>query len=229
MPNSAPASEPAARRIVDVGLTTAAQAGGDLLLVGCCEGEAPEPSRLPPAAREAVARLAGRAGWKASAGQLAEAETGSEGVPRVMLRGLGKRGELHVRRLDKWIREAVDLAALHGVGRLLLLLPDHPLASGPKAAGRIARHAALARYRFDQFRKRSEEPEALRRVELLVADRDEAHERELQVAREAALGIATARDLANSPPNLATPEWIAERAEDKRRQGNIPSIRYRGV
>ena len=202
------------RRLVELGLTLPDPASGDLLLVGCFEGEAPEPSRLPPALREAVARLAGRAGWKGTAGQLAETDSGDERVPRVLLRGLGKRAELHVRRLDKWIREAVELAAQHGVGTLLLLLPDHALTSGAKPVGRIARHAGLALYRFDEFRKRSEEPEPLTRIELLVAEVDEAHERELHVATEAARGIATARDLANSPPNVATPEWIAERAEE---------------
>ena len=212
---AAPVPEPARspRRAVDVGLTTADEASGDLLLVGAFEGEMPEPSRVPPAAREAVARLAARAGWKASAGLLAEAETGDAGLPRILLRGFGKRADLHVRRLEKWVREAVDLAAQHAVGRLVLLLPEHPLTSGPKAVGRVARHAALARYRFDRFRKRPEEPEPLGRVDLLVAELDDAHGRELQVAVEAARGIAVARDLANSPPNVATPEWMAERAE----------------
>jgi leucyl aminopeptidase len=208
----------AAQRVVDVRLTPAAEARGELLLIGCFEGEAPDASRLPPAAHEAAAKLAGRGGWKGGVGQVAEAETGLDDVPRVALRGLGKRDSLHVRRLEKWLREAADHASVHGIAHLLLALPDHALTRGPEAAGRIARQVATARYRFDRFRKKADEPDPLSRVDVVVGEVDEALGHELAAAMAAARGMAAARDLANTPPNVATPEWIGERAEELARE-----------
>jgi leucyl aminopeptidase len=214
MANPFPASPRTPPRVVDVGLVAPGEARGDLLLVACFEGEAPTPSRLPPAARELTGRLAARAGWKGSAGQAAEGDTGDPAVPRVALRGLGKRDALHVRKLEKWLREATEHASVHAVEHLLLALPEHPLTTGAPATGRLARQLAAARYRFEQFRKPAEQPETLARVDLLLEAVDEDHRHALAVAMEAARGMAAARDLANTPPNVATPEWIAERAEE---------------
>jgi leucyl aminopeptidase len=199
--------------IVDVTLATPDRVRGDVLVVGCFEDESPDVSRLPAVAAEACSRLAGRAGWKGRDGQLAEAETGDAAVPRVVLRGLGKRDQLHVRRLEKWLRAAAEHASQHGVERLVVALPAHPLTDGPAAAGRVARQLAASRYRFDRFRAKGGDEERLVGIALLLPAVDAAHRREVEVAAEVARGMELTRDLGNTPPNVATPEWMAERAE----------------
>jgi leucyl aminopeptidase len=203
-------------RIVEIGIANPDRPLGDLLVIGAFEGEAPEPGRLPDGLGEVAAGLAARAGWKGRDGQVAETDSGRQDLPRVALRGLGKRDKLHVRSLDKWLRATADSAALHGVKRLVLALPEHPLTTGPQSAGRLARHLALSRYRFDRFQTKGDEPEeeSLAGVDLLLPGADESHTHEIGVGLEVARACVTTRELANTPPNIATPEWMAERAEE---------------
>ena len=210
-------------RIVEIGIANPDRPLGDLLLIGSFEGEAPAAGHLPDGLGELAAGLAGRAGWKGRDGQVAEADSGRQDLPRVALRGMGKRDKLHVRSLDKWLRTAAEGAALHGVRRLVLALPDHPLTSGPASAGRLARHLALSRYRFDDFQTKPEdhEPDPLAGVDLLLPGADDAHTREVAVGLEVARACVTTRNLANTPPNVATPEWIADRADEIAREHGL--------
>ena len=200
-------------RIVDVALAAPELPRGGLLLVGCCEGEPPERSALPEWAADLARSLGERPGWKGREGQWAEADSGREDVPRVALRGMGKRDALHVRKLGKWLYETAAVASLHGVARLELALPDHPLTTGPTGASYAARQLALSRYRYDEFQQKPEEPDPLVAVHLLLPNAGEAEARAVVDAMEVARGVLVARDLANAPPNVATPEWIAERAQ----------------
>ena len=203
---------PAMDRLVDVALATTELPRGGLLLVGCCEGEPPDIAALPEWAPPLVESLAQRPGWKGREGQWAEADTGRDDVAHVALRGLGKRDALHVRKLAKWLGETAAVASLHGVGRLALALPAHELTTGPTGAAYATRHLALSRYRYDEYQARPEEPDSLVSVHLLLAGAGDAEARAIAEAMEVARGAMMTRDLANAPPNVATPEWMAERA-----------------
>ncbi|HXT50080.1 MAG TPA: leucyl aminopeptidase [Thermoanaerobaculia bacterium] len=199
-------------RILDVTLATSELPRGGLLLVGVCEGEAPDITALPEWAAPLVQSLAERPGWKGREGQWAEADSGREDVAHVALRGLGKRDALHVRKLAKWLSETASVASLHGVGTLALALPAHELTTGESGAAYAARNLALSRYRYDEYQARPEEPDSLVSVHLLLAGAGEAEARAVADAMEVARGAMTTRDLANAPPNVATPEWMAEHA-----------------
>jgi len=208
------------QRIVDVAVSTPDRIGGTgegphggLLLAGVFEEEPPAADAFPAAIADVLRSLGERPGWKGREGQWVEGDTGREDLPRVALRGMGKRDQLHVRKLAKWLGDVANLAALHGVARLVLALPEHALTRGPGAVARIARQLALSRYRFDEFQEKSgEEEETLAAVLLLMPDASAAAG-ELAAGLEVARATVTTRDLANTPPNVATPEWMAERAE----------------
>ncbi len=199
--------------IVDVSLASGEQPRGRLLLVGCWEGEPPEVAALPGWAASLAASLAERPGWGGRDGQWAEADTGRAELPQLALRGLGKREALHVRRLAKWLGDTAAVTSLHGVERLVLALPAHPLTTGAAGAAHAARHLALSRYRYDAFREAPEEPESLVSVQLLLPGAGKAEADAIARAMEVARGALTTRDLANAPPNLANPEWMAEQAQ----------------
>ena len=201
-------------RIVDITLAPTGRPRGGLLLVGCCEGEPPDASLLPDWAAEPVRSLGERPGWKGRAGQWTEADTGREELPRVALRGLGKRDALHVRKLAKWLGESAAVASLHGVARLVLALPSLPFTTGPTGAAFMARHLALSRYRYDAYQAKAEEEEPLVAAELLLAGAGAAEARAVEEAMEVARGMRTTRNLGNAPPNVATPEWMAEQAQE---------------
>src|SRR6185503_1790952 len=96
--------------------------------------------------------------------------------------------------------------------RLALALPAHELTTGESGAAYAARNLALSRYRYDEYQARPEEPDSLVSVHLLLAGAGEAEARAVADAMEVSRGVLTARDLANAPPNVATPEWMAEHA-----------------
>ena len=200
-------------RIVDVALAPSEPHRGGLLLLGCFEGEAPDTSTLPGWAADLARSLAERPGWKGREAQWAEADTGREDLPHLALRGLGKRQALHVRKLAKWLGETAAVASLHGVATLVLAMPGHELAGGPSGAAYLARNLALSRYRYDAYQQQPEEADTLVAVHLLLPGAGDAEAAAIAVAMEVARGALLTRDLANAPPNVANPEWMAEQAQ----------------
>ena len=110
-------------------------------------------------------------------------------------------------------RAAVDGARRAGVKSMALVVPEHPRTArrgGRRAAS--AREALLAAYRFERFRS-ERKPPAPRQIQILPPPGDEAAYRgALPVAAAVAGAAAYARDLDNTPPNEANPEWMAAEA-----------------
>ena len=205
--------------LVEVRIGRADRPRGEQLVAGAFEGEEPSVPALPPPVARALARLAGRPGWSGREKEMAQGDVGAAGAAgagTVLLHGLGRKGQLDEWRLGRWLRRVLNHARAQGVGRLTVALPDHPTTRGAGAAERICRQLALADYRFDRFRERPKEPPGrLRRIEVLPPPgEEESYRRQVKVARPVAAAVAFARDLANTPPNEASPEWMAERARE---------------
>jgi leucyl aminopeptidase len=92
------------------------------------------------------------------------------------------------------------------------VLPEHP-ALGGAAAEAVLLAAAELGYRDDRFR---EKKRAALSTALVVPPPGErpAYRQALPAIAALAESTAFARDLANTPPNQATPEWMAARARD---------------
>ncbi|HEX2164114.1 MAG TPA: leucyl aminopeptidase [Thermoanaerobaculia bacterium] len=178
------------------------------------EGESPSAEGLAAPLAATLDRLARRPGFRGKDGQRVEGDAGPDG-PIVVLHGLGKRGDADGRKLDRWLYQALDEAAANGLAEAAVLLPRHPAFEGEGLPGRLARSTVRAGYRFDRFRERREEGERLARVRLVPPDGalPDAAAAERQ-ARAVAGAVAFCRDLANTPGNEATPEWMAERARE---------------
>jgi leucyl aminopeptidase len=178
------------------------------------EDEAAAPAgSLPEPLATAFGRLAGRPGFRGKEGQRVEGEAG-EGGPAVVLHGLGKRADVDGRKLDKWLWQALDKAAANGVSDVAVLLPDHPVFGGDGLAGRLARATVRAGYRFDRFQKKNGERDRLERVRVVAPGAGAAAGEVERTAGIVAGAVAFCRDLANTPPNEATPAWMAERARE---------------
>jgi leucyl aminopeptidase len=200
--------------VVEVKLSSDEGPRGDLLVVGVLEGGDLPVEGLPEALRSVCRRLAGRPGWQGKEGQRVEAESGSAEVPQVALRGLGKEGRLHLGKLQKWLFDTVEEARRGGARSLALALPEHALTTGNAALGHVSRQLALSQYRFDRYREQEEERRDVESVELVAASRDRSTEEAIAQGSEVARAVVTARNLANTPPNIATPQWVAEQAEE---------------
>jgi leucyl aminopeptidase len=183
----------------------------DLILAGCFEKEGPDVEGVSAEVRAALERLAARSGWKGSDDQAAQAEI--PGGPAVALFGLGERKDFTFQRLSKWIGRASDHAVASGNRRRTFLLPPHAETTGAPAAERILRVVALSTYSFDRYQTQKEA--SVRPEPLAVAPpagQEEIFRAALPFATEIAAAVGFARDLANTPPNEATPAWMEERA-----------------
>jgi leucyl aminopeptidase len=201
--------------------------------VGLFEDESPTAAERRPELRGALRELAARRGWRGREGQIAEV-AGARGVTE--FRGLGKASAFDARKLRAFVEAVVDTARTAGEARVVIVLPDHPAARGEAAARRVATDSALAGYRFDRYR--SEKSKArLRSVLLAPAETDARTWRgALWAGGAVARGVIAARELANTPPNVATPEWMAAQARAlARRHGakvmvlGEPELRRRGM
>jgi leucyl aminopeptidase len=188
----------------------------DLLVIACFEGEPPEVAGLPAPLRDAALALAGRAGFRGKEEQCAETLLApGAGVATVALAGLGRRGELSWRRLTAFFARAVDAARLNGIGRLAFLLPRHAETAGTAAAERVLAGLARATYSFDRYLAAEARPAPIAAIAVLPpAGEAAAYRAALATARPLAAAVALARDLANAPPNEATPSWLTARAEE---------------
>jgi len=171
----------------------------DLLVVGLAKG-----SELPAAVGAAGGAGAAKAGFK----KLSLLRP--EGFPPTLVVGLGDRDELDAERL----RVAAALAAKEGkrleVASIAWALPE----SGDPTAAAMAlvTGTILAAYRFDRFKSETDdEAPGLESLTILgAADLADA----VAAARIVAEAQNRARDLQNTPANIATPSFLAARAEE---------------
>lgn len=184
----------------------------DLILAGCFEKEAPEVDGVSKDVGVALKRLAARAGWTGKDDQIVQTEL--PGGTVLSLFGLGERKDFTFQRLSKWIYRAADHARARGDRRRLFLLPRHAETAGAPAAERVLRVIALSTYSYDRYqtKERAPQPEALAAAP--PAGEEEAYRNAAPWAAEVAAAVGLARDLANAPPNEATPAWMEERARE---------------
>ncbi len=181
----------------------------DRIVVGLCAGDRRAPAVLDASSRAAFLRIVARRGFGAEPGQSAESESGARRTLQIL--GLGSADALDFKKIKGFVEKAVESARSAGDRKLALVLPEHELAKG-EAAVRIARDAALAGYRFDRFRS-DRKPAKLAEIVFVPPAGEGANYRDsVAVGRALADGIVVARDLANTPPNEATPAWMATRA-----------------
>jgi leucyl aminopeptidase len=134
-----------------------------------------------------------------------------EGSRRVIVVGLGKRDELD--------SEAARVAAAVAAGRARELSAKSlswEAPAGAGVAGALVEGTLLALYKFDRFKSSADEGEGdggeLESLEVVSADADVS----ASVERAAVTTVAqnAARDLQNLPSNVATPSFLAARAEE---------------
>ncbi len=136
---------------------------------------------------------------------------------RILLLGLGKESELG----DKAYREAIRAAlkAISQTGSVDATLYLLETAVKGRDAAWKAEHIALiageSTYRFENFKGTPERHQAaLKHIAVTVSGKAEqaAVEEALRAGQAMAVGIAYAKDLGNTPPNVCTPAFLADAA-----------------
>ncbi|MEE2777343.1 MAG: leucyl aminopeptidase [Acidobacteriota bacterium] len=180
----------------------------DVLVVGCLEGEETKISSGPRDLSAAVRRLPRARRWRAERGRTLALDC--EGLAEIRLVGLGYRNGVDLRGVAAFCDFVEKIAAETGARRIAVVLPRHPKVRA--GAALVVSRLALLRYRFDSFRD-SSAPDLPRSIQIFPAVADRPKFRAAaKHAKAVAGGAALARDLGNTPPNVANPAWMAARA-----------------
>lgn len=179
---------------------TAAECEADLVSVGMFEDE-----EVPAEASSAPG--SGDASGKTGAIVVLYPEGGS----RVAVIGLGPREDFTVETAR--VAGAAGEGALDGVdgSELAWVLPDQGDPAGVAAA--LVEGAVLSSFEFDRFRESGDSDARLEEIEIL-GPTNAGVEAAVELARVSAEAANRARHLQGLPANFATPEFLAERAEE---------------
>jgi leucyl aminopeptidase len=202
--------------LVRIGVRKAAlnEVPAGLLSVGLHKGEDP-PEGVSAAAQPALSG----GDFSGKTGETALLYAGGLAAPRLLLVGLGEPSSFTTEKLRRAAASVAKTARSLGVKEAAFALPI-PEGVGTFGSARAAAEgAALGLYRFTRYktgtRAETDTPE-LESFDLVLdgsAD-DEAASRGVDVGVELAGAATLARNLANEPPNTATPEYLAGRAHE---------------
>jgi leucyl aminopeptidase len=173
--------------------------GADLLVVGLAKGsEVPAP----------IGTAGGTDAAKADFKKLSLLRP--DGFPPTLVVGLGDPDELDAEKLRVAAALAAKEARRLDAVSLAWALPES--GDDTAAAAALVTGTILAAYRFDRFKSKSDDEAPLLDSLTLLAPAELAGT--VETARVAAEAQNRARDLQNTPANVATPSFLAARAEE---------------
>jgi len=172
----------------------------DLVAIGLCEGE-----ELPGELASARGAADAKGGFK----KLATIHP--EQPARVLVAGLGKREDLDAERLRVAAALVAKEAGKLSAGSLAWVLPEgdaEALAEG------IVTGTILGAYSFNRFKSKDPEDPEPAGLDSLALLGPESIAADAEAARVCAEAQNRARDLQSLPSNVATPSYLANRAEE---------------
>ena len=187
--------------------------GCEALAVGLLANQPNHPLRqaldqwLSPDERTALQQRLEQRRFKAKAGECLCLERLGEAPGTLILVGLGEPAAFDLNALRQATALACKTAA--PAGSLALALPLEALSTSAAALA-AAEAARLAQFQDQRFKSEAEPPTSLGSLVLLGLPADYSPE----LARAAAIcsGVELARELVAAPPNVATPQHLADTA-----------------
>ena len=196
--------------MVKIGATTSAAEGfaPELLAVALFRGESPRGLGEDPSRVLSDGDFSGKPNETALL-------FGQQGpAPRLLLVGLGEKDAATPEKLRRAAATVARRARALGLREAALALPALPDVGTRETARAAAEGAGLGLYRFLQHKSVADghEPDTF----WVVAEEGELDEARAgaEVGEKVARGAGLARDLANQPSNVATPEYLARRARE---------------
>jgi len=175
--------------------------------------------RLDRAAGGAIARLLKRGDFKGKSPEVFPITALRRGpAERILLVGLGPKASYGRKAYRRAVFAATQWLARTGCANAVSWLAADPVPG--LDAGYAARHAvesvSNALYRIPDLKTAKKPPQPkLARFGIVVPDGDAAAaERGVRDGRGIAAGMARMKDLANLPPNVCTPRYLAQAAQD---------------
>jgi leucyl aminopeptidase len=178
-----------------------------LLVLGVWEGES-----LP----RAIANLIEDGDWNGKFKQTTLLyPRGDVPARRILLVGLGKRGQIAFDRLCEAAAVAAQQARNLRVDQLTFELPTPEGMALASASQAIVEGTLLGMYRFQHYQtgQSAGDAQELEQLTIVSSLRDDTIEQGATLGEVIARGVALARDLANTPPNDLPPAQLAAAAE----------------
>ena len=198
--------------MVEIGATTRATEGfaPQLLAVSLYEGESPQDHG------EDAARVVSDGDFSGKMGETALLyPKGAIAAERLLLIGLGERDSFTREKLRRTAATVARKARSLKLDEAAFILPVPEGSDVEEAASAAAEGATLGLYRFTRHKSGNDENTTdLESLDLIPEDPSdqEAASRGAATGSKLADAAILARDLANEPSNVATPEYLAERA-----------------
>ncbi len=200
-----------ARRLVEVELSKGRVLAGDKIVHGLFSDTEPDFHRLGAEGARSARALAKAVRFAGEEDRTAEIPLGARGRT-ITLVGLGKSAGFTEEKARAFVERAIDSARSSKAASLGLVVPEHAAFSGEAAAERIFRQLALAEYLFDPFLPRKPGARLKSATVAVPAAWRRVYESGSALGAAIAEGVVLTRDLGNTPPNQASPEWIVRQA-----------------
>ena len=228
-----------ANRRLEVQMAKGRAVPGDKLVCGVFSDADPGFSRLGAEAARTAKSLAAALCFTGEDDRAAEMPLGGRGRSLTLL-GLGRRADFTAERAVAFVDRAIEAAKSARAATLGLVVPEHPAFFGEAAAERLARRLALADYRFGAYLPKPTGTPLKAATVAVPAEPGGSWRRAYGAgfARGIAIaeGVALARDLGNTPPNEASPEWMVRQARALARRWGAtiqvlaePELKRRGM
>ena len=146
-------------------------------------------------------------------GKIGESTLFRQGSQRILLVGAGKLGEITVRQFKQIVQKAFQVIKTTASKNIVNALTDVQIKDRDLYWNvRFAIETFEAeRYVFDEFK--SQKADQLKLENIIFPIDNAETQRAIQHANAVALGIKLARDVANCPPNVCNPKYLAEQAK----------------
>lgn len=193
-------------------IAPAVNKGHEEVVLGTFERSVEGLSRLSAQAHTNVLHLTRGRSWTGIRGQVGRVSDPSSPRRSVVVYGLGSREEFDCRRLSNWLRQ-VFRNEMQGIfRRVAVILPSHESLEGSKCALRTLTELSLANYLYEDYKSKGSEKRSIAMTLIPPEDSLSSFRKAGKLVPALVEGIRWSRDLANTPPNIATPEWLAEQA-----------------
>ncbi len=128
---------------------------------------------------------------------------------RVLLVGLGKRAELTVEKVRQASASAVQSLRIPGIKNIGALLPV-----GIEHVKAAVEGFSLGGYSFDAYKTKQEDKTCIETITILIDEKSslELAQKAVEEAKMLCDAVCFARDLVSQPGNIATPQYLAEKA-----------------
>ncbi|MFU2080839.1 leucyl aminopeptidase [Avibacterium endocarditidis] len=183
-----------------------------------------EEGKLSPAAQAldqlsqgAISQLISAGDVKGKQGEVVTLRLANANLERVFVVGCGKQGELNVRQYKQLIKSVIQAVKATNATQMYNFLTEVQINERDLYWNvRFAVESiAESFYQFDQFKsKKSDQNTALQEIVFIVdSAQQEQAEKAVQQGQAIALGVHCAKDVANCPPNVCNPAYLAEQAK----------------